>query len=148
MVEQFIVELMKWEMVEESVDLFIETFSSEPWNDEYESRQQVVDLFEHHLRNNYFVGYVGMLQNQIVALSLGFKKPYINGLEYYIDEFCVSKEMQGLGIGSKFLNFIESDIKKAGMRAIILNTDREFPAKAFYEKNGFQALNELVILVK
>lgn len=30
-------------------------------------------------------------------------KPWINGMEYYIDQFGVKVDMQGQGIGSQFL---------------------------------------------
>ena len=39
------------ELVDKCVDLYIETFSKEPWNDVYESREQVVKLFNNHLNN-------------------------------------------------------------------------------------------------
>lgn len=55
------------------VDLFIETFSAEPWNDVYDSREQVVKLFENYMNNNYFVGYVLKQEEEIIALSLGEK---------------------------------------------------------------------------
>ncbi|MFZ2537756.1 MAG: GNAT family N-acetyltransferase [Oscillospiraceae bacterium] len=139
---------MEREMINECVDLFIQTFSKEPWNDVYESRNQVVTFFENHMGNNYFVGYVGLLDNKIIALSIGMKKPWIQGLEYYIDEFCVSSEQQGKGIGSNFLKLIESDIKKQNMNAIILNTEKEFPSKTFYVKNEFEILDDLVVLAK
>ena len=41
--------------LDQCVDLFIDTFSREPWNDEYDSRQQVKDFFINHMRNNYFL---------------------------------------------------------------------------------------------
>ena len=55
---------IKEEFIDKCVDLYIETFSKEPWNDVYESREQVVKLFNNHLNNNYFVGYVAMLENK------------------------------------------------------------------------------------
>lgn len=130
------------------VDLFIETFSAEPWNDVYDSREQVVKFFENYMNNNYFVGYVLKQQEEIIALSLGEKKPWINGLEYYIDQFCVSRELQGSGIGSYFLECIEVDIKEKGMNAIILMTDRGFPSEKFYKKNGFKECEEIIFLAK
>lgn len=83
----------------------------EPWNDVYESRQQIVNLFNNYFNTNYFIGYVAKLDDKIVALSLGMKKPWIEGLEYYIYQFCVVYEMQGKGIGSWFINKIEESIK-------------------------------------
>lgn len=134
--------------INECVNLFIDTFSKEPWNDEFESRKQVVDFFENHLNNNYFVGYILKDGNCIVAISLGMKKPWIQGMEYYIDQFCVKYESQGKGVGSEFLKLIEADIRLHGMNAIILNTETEFPSERFYLKNGFNKLEELVILAK
>ena len=130
------------------VDLFIETFSKEPWNDVYDSREQVVTFFENYRNNNYFLGYVLMKEEEVIALSLGERKPWINGMEYYIDQFCVSREFQGNGIGSYFLNCIESDIRKEGMNAIILMTDRGFPSERFYKKNGFTECEEIIFLTK
>lgn len=135
-------------MIDECVDLFIDTFTKEPWNDVYESRAQVVDFFLHHLHNNYFIGYAAILEHRIVAISVGMKKPWINGLEYYIDEFCVSTDMQGKGVGSWFLQEIERDITDLGMNAMILNTEQDFPAHKFYEKNGFKTLKDLIVLAK
>ncbi len=130
------------------VDLFIETFSKEPWNDVYNSREQVVTFFENYRNNNYFLGYVLVKGEEVIALSLGERKPWIKGMEYYIDQFCVSREFQGNGIGSYFLNFIESDIRKEGMNAIILMTDRGFPSERFYKKNGFTECEEIIFLAK
>ncbi|QEH69796.1 GNAT family N-acetyltransferase [Cellulosilyticum sp. ST5] len=130
------------------VDLFIETFSKAPWNDVYESRNQVVTFFENHMDNNYFVGYVGIIDDEVVALSVGMKKPWINGMEYYIDEFCVSTKWQGQGIGSVFISLIEVDIKAQGMNGMMLNTEKNYPSRTFYEKNGFSVIEDLIILVK
>lgn len=84
----------------------------------------------------------------MIAISLGMKKPWINGMEYYIDQFCVKTDLQGKGIGSYFLKLIEQDIRTEKMNAIILNTERGFPAEKFYLKNGFKSVDELIILIK
>lgn len=139
---------LKEHMIDNCVDVFIETFTSEPWYDVYESREQVVSLFQNHYNNNYFIGYVAMLDDKVVALSIGMKKPWIKGMEYYIDQFCVSYEMQGRGIGSWFMNEIEKAIKKQGMNAIMLNTETGYPSQKFYEKNGFEIIEGLIVLAK
>lgn len=134
--------------VEECVDLYIDVFTKAPWNDTYNSREQVVNFFQNYLANNYFVGYVLKEQTSIIALSIGMKKPWINGMEYYIDQFCVKSSLQGKGIGSYFLKLIENEIKVEKMNAIILNTERGFPAVNFYLKNGFQLVDGLITLIK
>lgn len=146
--DEFIIARIEKHMINDCVDLFIETFTKEPWNDVYESREQVVKFINNHYNNNYFLGYVALLDEKVVALSVGMKKPWIEGFEYYIDEFCVSYEMQGRGIGTWFIKAIEEDIKKQGLNAIILNTEINKPSYKFYEKNGFKTFSDLIILVK
>lgn len=146
--ENIVVTRMKENMIEESVDLFISTFSREPWNDVYESREQVRQFFKNHFANNYFLGYVISVDGRIKGLSIGMKKPWIEGLEYYIDEFCIDYNLQGKGLGSKFIKEIEIDIKKEGLNGILLNTENDFPSFKFYKKNGFKSLGDLVVMGK
>ena len=143
-----IVKKLEEHMIKDCVDLFISTFSKEPWNDVYESRDQVISFFKHHFYNNYFLGYVAIIDGKIQGLSIGMRKPWIKGLEYYIDEFCINHSLQSKGIGSEFLKEIEIDIKKEGINGIILNTEREFPSYKFYKKNGFEYFGDLAIMGK
>ena len=142
------IEKMMSEHIEECVDLFIDVFTREPWNDVYDSREQVVQFFENHIANNYFVGYIMKNADEVIAMSLGSKKPWIKGMEYYIDQFCVKADYQRHGIGGRFLELIEKNIHANGMNTIILNTEKGFPSEKFYLKNGFCSFEELVILAK
>lgn len=135
-------------MLNECVDLFIDTFTKEPWYDEYESRDVVVDFLKNHYNNNYFLGYVAKMENEIVGLSIGFTKPWLYGMEYYIDEFCIKYVLQHKGIGSIFMNQIEKDLKEKGINGEILITDKDFPSHKFYSKNGFSLMEDSIALVK
>ena len=86
---------MSEEHVEECTDLYIDAFTKSPWHDAYDSRAQVVSFFQNHMANNYFLGYVLKGQTGIAALCIGMKKPWIQGTEYYIDQFCVKPALQG-----------------------------------------------------
>ena len=66
------------------------------------------------------------------------KKPWIAGMEYYIDEFCISYDFQWKGIGSSFLKGIEELLIDEKVEGMILNTERDYPSCNFYEKNGFE----------
>jgi len=70
---------LKVDIIDDCVDLFIDTFSKEPWNDVYESRKQVVDFFENYMKNDYFIGYVLKIGDELVGLSIGAKKPCLKG---------------------------------------------------------------------
>lgn len=148
MENQLIVKVFDRGMLGECVDLFMDTFSKEPWNDVYESRQQVVDFFENHMGSNYFLGYVLLLKDEIVGLCIGQKKPWIKGMEYFVDQFCVGEKYQGRGFGSEFLRRIEERMPGESINAIILMTDRGFPSEKFYLRNGFKTLEEILVLAK
>ncbi|MDF7639503.1 GNAT family N-acetyltransferase [Lactobacillus sp. ESL0791] len=132
----------------QTADLFIHTFTQPPWCEEYESREQVINFFAAYMKSNYFVGYILKDGEEIIALSIGFKKPWIKGMEYYIDEFCVAPEYQGQGVGSNFLKLIDAAISTKGMTGMILNTGKGYPAEQFYLKNGFTQLEDLIVLAK
>lgn len=134
--------------VEQVIDLFIDTFTRAPWFDVYESREQVERFFARFRADNYFLGYILWDQNQPIALSMGTKKPWIEGMEYVIDQFCVAPAYQGQKVGTYFLTQIEQEIIKMGLNAILLNTDKGVPAEAFYRKAGFRSLDQNLLLVK
>lgn len=136
------------DQLEECVNLYIRTFEKEPWYDKFQSKQPVIDYFNNFMKMGSFLGYVGLVGDQIVALSVGMKKPWIEGIEYYIDEFCVDYSMQKKGIGSMFLEKIQEQIKGIGMNGMMLNTEEDYPSYQFFTKNGFSKLNGLVVLGK
>ncbi|WP_202622723.1 GNAT family N-acetyltransferase [Candidatus Enterococcus huntleyi] len=136
------------EHLDACVDLAMATFTKEPWNDVYESREQALTFYQNHLYNNYFLGYIAVIEEKIVALSIGMKKPWIQGMEYYIDEFCVDYNRQGQGIGTIFINEIIKDLEKKNLNAIILNTEKNYPSTDFYLKNGFTIQKELIVLTR
>ena len=59
-------------------------------------------------------------------------------LDNYIDELCVKTELQGQGIGGKFVNAVEEYLMKNDIRAVFLLTDKSVPAYDFYKKQGFK----------
>lgn len=146
--DDLIVVEMNEKMFDECVELFMGTFSKEPYNDVYESRDQVVAFYRNSMQSNYFLGYVAMYDNRIVAQSIGMKKAWIEGMEYYIDEFCVDFALQGRGIGGALIRGIEANLPNKGLNAMMLNTNRGFTSEKFYRKNGFSGLDDLIILVK
>lgn len=134
--------------IEELVDIYINTFSKKPWYDEFNDRNLVVKFFNNHLNNNYFIGYILLLDNNIIGMSLGMKKPWENGMEYYIDQFLINYEYQNKGYGKYFLKEIEKDLKKLKINGILLNTERDFLSYDFYIKNGFSDFKDLSVLGK
>ena len=120
--------------------LFRDVFTHEPWNDDWSDEKQleayISDLAGQHysLSLGYFDG------DRLAALSMGHVKHWYTGTEYLIDEFCVDRQMQGKGVGSRFMKAIEAYLAENGIRQIYLQTEKDVPAYAFYRKNGFTEL--------
>lgn len=134
--------------IEACCRLFIDAFSHEPWNECYESDEEVRQYFVNFLALDNCLGFVGLEGKRLVALCIGMRKPWLKGMEYYIDQFCVSPSCQHRGIGSRFLAEIERRITKSGMAGLMLNTERAYPSCDFYRKNGFAVLEGLVVMGK
>lgn len=84
----------------------------------------------------------------MVGLAMGCIRHWYEGTEYYIDELCISTNMQGKGIGTEFIKQIEGYMKTEGLSRIFLQTDRGMPAYEFYKKRGFEELQNHVSFVK
>ena len=134
------------EKLEECVDLYMKTYSQEPWNESWESRDVVSNFIQNHYKNNYFIGFVALKDNKVVGVSLGFEKPWIKGMEYYIDEFFVDVDLHRQGIGTTFMAKIKEELLRRDIHAIILNTEKGYPSQSFYEKIGFHVENSMIIL--
>ena len=128
--------------------MFIDAFSREPWNEQYKSDEEVRRYFTNFLSLDSFLEFVGLEGGRIIALCAGMRKPWLKGVEYYIDQFCVAPEYQGQGIGSRFFAEIEHRIADWGMKGILLNTEKSYPSYDFYHKNGFAEIEGLVIMGK
>ena len=96
----------------------------------------------------FSVGFVYEADGRILALAAGRVCTYLYGKEYVIDEFCVSAEAQGKGIGSALMHQIEADRKSAGCVSIVLQTTRGYPSERFYLKNGFQRSPDMITLYR
>ena len=65
-----------------------------------------------------------------------------------IDEFCVSAETQGKGIGTALIQQIAEDMKAEGCVSIVLQTTHGYPSERFYLKNGFQRSPEMITMFR
>ena len=135
-----------FEMLDECADLYMNTYSQEPWNESWSSKDVVVNFYKNHYENNYFRGFVAIKNETIVGVSVGFLKSWIKGMEYYIDDFFIRPDYQGQGIGSKFMKAIKDELILQNIHAIILCTERDYPAYKFYEKMGFKSFQDTIYL--
>lgn len=119
------------------VNLFNDTFSSEPWCDSWnieDLKQYIKECLEYKNGLNFIV----LDGDKVIAMCFGRLVHWFTGMQYRADELCVSNSYQGKGIGNNFLNSILEYLKKSSIKSMIFDTERPFPCYKFYLKHGFK----------
>ena len=128
--------------------LYKEAFQGEPWNDDWSDTGQLNEYIKEISCGYRALNYGLFINGELTALSVGMIRHWWEGTNYNIEEFCVDPDIQGQGIGSKFMKMIEEDVKKQGLAGIFLQTDKDKPSYRFYMKNGYNDLTMHVSLYK
>lgn len=144
--EQFI--LLDETYLPQMAELFKKAFGREPWNDDWSDEKQLKEYIKEISHSYNALNYGLLINGELAALSIGMIRHWWEGTNYNIEEFCVSPDIQGQGIGSRFMNLIEADIQNRGLCGIFLQTDSDKPAFNFYCKNGFIELESHVSFYK
>ncbi len=127
--------------------VFCSAFAAEPWKENW--TQQLAETRISELTGTPIsAGFVYEEQGIILAVAAGRVCTYLYGKEYVIDEFCVSAEMQGKGIGSRLMQRIEQEMRAAGCVGIVLQTTHGYPSERFYLKNGFQRNPDMITMYR
>lgn len=125
-----------------------ETFSKEPWNDDWRDGQQfhfyILDLIDN--RNSLSLGLYD--NGDLIGVCLGRIKHWYAGTEYWIDDLAILPKAQGHGCGSQFIDLIEGFIAKQDIVGIVLFTERDIPAYNLYVKKHFIEKTERVFFEK
>ena len=129
-------------------NLYKDSFMGEPWNDNWSDPVQLNEYIKEISCHYNSLNYGLFIDGKLSALSIGLIRHWWEGTNYNIEELCVSPNLQGKGIGTRFLEMIEEDIKKRGLKGIFLQTDLDKPSYKFYLKNGFEELDKHVSFYK
>jgi aminoglycoside 6'-N-acetyltransferase I len=134
--------------IDECVELYKDVFSSDPWNDEWISNDQVKNYFNELIENPVFEGFVVYENSKLIAACFGHKRSWWTGNDFFIDELFVANGMQGNGIGTKLLEYVECNRAMDDCNRLILLTNIDLPAEEFYLKKGFKTNNIRIIMDK
>lgn len=144
--EEFVI--LDQSYLEEMASLYKSAFFGEPWNDDWSDEEQLTEYIKEKSGGFRAINYGLRLDGKLVALSLGQITHWWEGTNYVLEELCVSPEYQGTGIGTRFMELIETDLKKRDVKGIFLQTDSDKPAYKFYQKNGFKEVSKHVSFFK
>ena len=144
--EQFI--LLDETALPEMADLYQRAFSGEPWHDDWSDERQLTEYIREISGCYNALNYGLRIDGKLAAVSIGMIRHWWEGTNYNIEELCVDPEYQGQGLGSRFLEMIQDDIRDRGLAGIFLQTDNDKPSYRFYLKNGFGELSSHVSFFK
>lgn len=125
--------------IAQATTLYIDVFSKAPWC-EQNDYDDIFRYITRLLQMNTNRCYVYKKSDHIIAMALGYVKPWHLGVEYQLDNFFVDANYQGQGVETELLVSIKNDLIKNDIPAIILETESHTPAEKFYRHNGFDAL--------
>lgn len=132
----------------EDIDqLFLRVFSSEPWNETW-TTEMVHKRLEGLLVNPMTVAYVAYDQQELVGCLIGHLTSFQETIEFFVDEFFIDSTRQRAGIGTAMMEFVEDDLKMAGVGSITLLTAKGFPSESFYLKQNYKQLEHLIFMYK
>ena len=130
------------------VELYKDVFSAEPWNDVWKSRDQVRYYLNELIENPVFEGFVAYENSLLVAVCFGHKRSWWTGKEFFIDELFVANGIQGNGIGTRLLHYVERNLFILDCMRLTLLTNRDIAAKDFYLKKGFTTIHNRIVMTK
>lgn len=133
------------ENVKEVIEIFINAFNKEPWNDKW-TEEIVLKRLNQIINCDGSFGLIAYYNNKIVGMILGHHEYYYDGMNFQIKEFCIDDSIQSKGIGSKLLNEFVNRLKDKNICNIFLLTCRNPKTEGFYKKQGFEIENSTILM--
>lgn len=124
-------------------------FKEEPWNEEWtieEAYTRIDEIMSSRVSRGYCL-YDGDL---VISMLCGRIMTYMDFKELWIDDFSVHPRYQRHGIGTLMLEYVKNELKKEHEKIsyLSLNTEKDYPAYHFYQKNGFKENPQLTFMSK
>lgn len=133
--------------LDEMATLYIETFNSEPWNDNWTMDTAKKRLYQ-MINTEDFYGLCAYKDDLLCGVILGGMEQFYNGMMFNVKEFWVKNGMRGLGVGTGIFRELEYRLKEKGVNEIILFTSKGDYTEHFYHKQNMITNDNMVFMVK
>lgn len=148
MIQNMIIRKIELPDLPQLMEVFIRTYSKEPWNEEWDSDILKARILGFILNNTGINFCVVDTQSKIAGAMFGRRNYWIKSKEYFVDEFFIDYALQNKGLGHFMVEEISQILKAEGFGCMILNTEKGFPCEKFYLKNGFQIKQNNIFMFK
>lgn len=142
-----VIKEFKEKYLKECSKIYPSIFNRNPWNENWTEETAYKRLSEIYNTPN-FKGIVCMKNEKIIGGILGNLENWDEGLKYSLKEFFIDISIQGTGLGSRMIKFIEENLKNTNVKSIELYTLKGISTEEFYNKNGYKIDRNIIIMEK
>jgi hypothetical protein len=133
--------------VENCAQIFIDAYKQLPLNYKWE-RTKAIQYLKEYLGFPGFTGFVGKVDDKIVAAMFGHTKVWCTNDQLVIDELIVPQDSLEKGYRIKLLNYCEKFYKGKGIEIMTLLTNKFMPAYDSYINNDYTKVDHYIFLFK
>ena len=131
--------------IDELVGMYIETFNTPPWNDEW-TVDTASKRLKQFINSEDSYGIKAYVDEELCGMILGSEEQFFDGRTFHIKEFCVNNNIRNRGIGTRIFKEFEKRLKNKNIQEIILLTCRSDETESFYKKLGLkQDMNTIMM---
>jgi ribosomal protein S18 acetylase RimI-like enzyme len=132
--------------LEPCVELYRSTFAQPPWNENW--RPEVIRArLDQIIKTPHFFGAV-IGGSSIHGFAMGFSEPWHEGTHFYLKEMCVDHSRQRMGLGTRLLEFLTTELHERDTQRIYLLTAKGDLSESFYAKAGFYQSPRMILMAR
>lgn len=133
------------DQLDQCAALLVDAYNGEPWNDSW-TQEKALEKLQCFFHSPKFRGWVAIREGVYVGCCVGNIEPYYTGDYFYLKEMFVPGKYQHAGIGSHLFQTIKNEMKEEKIEMMILFTSNESFPFTFWEKQGFNAMEEMKMM--
>ncbi|MFB6246448.1 MAG: GNAT family N-acetyltransferase [Candidatus Pacearchaeota archaeon] len=138
------IQKIKTSEIDKSAKIFMQAFNQEPLKEGW-----TIKKAKEHIQHEKKVGEVFVLiENEMEGVATIRKNVGPKGNIAELKDLAISKHNKSKGLGSKFLQELETKLSSKGFIQIFLETYSKSKAINFYRKNKYQVSAQTKILTK
>jgi aminoglycoside 6'-N-acetyltransferase I len=142
-----LIRAFKNEDMDQCVKLLMEAYNCEPWNNNWSDITAGRYLNEFAAGKN-FAGFVICEEEKVIGAMFAHRKTWWTNDELFVDEIYIKPQEQRKGHGNALLKYAEEYAQSQGLAGLTLLTNRYFPSRLFYEKNGYTCAEHVIFMYK
>ena len=133
--------------IQNHAKLFVETFTQEPWLEDWTIETAYSRLFCYQNTPN-FIGLSVIKEDKLIGFIFGNIEPYQRSFHFLLKEMCVKVEYQREGIGKKLMLQLDKILKEKEVTSVILLTQKGSSAEKFYLNSGYSVAASMGLYFK